>query len=161
MPRDTPYAGVVAIFRSMLERGAAPRVFEDGRQRRDFVHVRDVAGANALALDEVGMPGGTVGAGSLRAYNVASGRPRSLFEMATALSAGYGGPAPVVTGEYRLGDVRHIVADPSRAARELGFTAQVSLREGVDELAGAVPPSRQAASGPGRPAVRSASTHRG
>ena len=51
MPRDTPYSGVAAIFRSCLERGAAPRVFEDGGQRRDFVHVRDVAQANVLALE--------------------------------------------------------------------------------------------------------------
>src|SRR5262249_37092597 len=50
MPRNTPYAGVASIFRSALERGEAPRVYEDGGQLRDFVHVRDVARANLLAL---------------------------------------------------------------------------------------------------------------
>jgi dTDP-L-rhamnose 4-epimerase len=124
MPRDTPYAGVAAIFRSCLERGEAPRVFEDGGQRRDFVHVRDVARANLLALD-AGAPG------ELRAYNVASGEPHTIEEMAVALAKAYGGPSPMVTGEYRLGDVRHIVASPSRVAAELGFRASVSFEEGL------------------------------
>jgi dTDP-L-rhamnose 4-epimerase len=124
MPRDTPYAGVAAIFRSSLARGEAPRVFEDGGQRRDFVHVRDVARANVLALD-------AVTPGELRAYNVASGEPHTIEEMAVALAKAYGGPSPVVTGEYRLGDVRHIVASPARAAAELGFQASVSFEEGL------------------------------
>ncbi|MGI5166546.1 NAD-dependent epimerase/dehydratase family protein [Spirillospora sp. CA-253888] len=127
MPRDTPYAGVAALFRSRLERGEAPQVYEDGRQRRDFVHVRDVARANALAL-------GAAHTG-LRAYNIASGEPRTIAEMAHALADAYGGPTPVVTGAYRLGDVRHIVASPDSARRELGFTAQVPFSEGMAEFA--------------------------
>ena len=78
MPRDTPYAGVASFFRSSLAAGRAPRVFEDGAQRRDFVHVRDVAGATAAALETVtgtGVPGGP---GTLRAYNVGSGTPRTV-----------------------------------------------------------------------------------
>ncbi|MQA94320.1 MAG: NAD-dependent epimerase/dehydratase family protein [Streptosporangiales bacterium] len=130
MPRDTPYAGVAAIFRSALARGEAPRVFEDGRQRRDFVHVSDVARANMCAVDATaGLPPGT-----LRAYNVASGRPRTIGDLAVALATACGGPAPVVTGEFRLGDVRHIVATPDRATRELGFTAHTDLTEGVRSL---------------------------
>jgi dTDP-L-rhamnose 4-epimerase len=129
MPRDTPYAGVAAIFRSRLGRGETPRVFEDGGQRRDFVHVRDVARANVLALLEPGA------AGSLRAYNVASGEPHTIGELASALADALGGPAPVVTGEYRLGDVRHIVASPERAAAELGFRASVSFADGMAEFA--------------------------
>src|SRR5439155_13813049 len=78
MPRDTPYAGVAAFFRSALERGQAPRVFEDGRQRRDFVHVRDVASANVIALRAVGERG----AGSFAAYNTGSGEPHTVGEMA-------------------------------------------------------------------------------
>jgi len=70
MPRDTPYSGVAAIFRSCLENGVPPRVFEDGGQRRDFIHVRDVAQANLLALSAVS---GAAGDGTLRCYNVASG----------------------------------------------------------------------------------------
>ncbi|MEU5882140.1 NAD-dependent epimerase/dehydratase family protein [Spirillospora sp. NPDC047279] len=133
MPRDTPYAGVAALFRSRLERGEPPLVFEDGRQRRDFVHVRDVARANLLALDHV-VAGD---AGAFRAYNIASGGPRTIADMAGALAAAYGGPEPRVTGGYRLGDVRHIVASPERARCELGFRAEVSFSDGMAEFAGA------------------------
>ncbi|MER6848026.1 NAD-dependent epimerase/dehydratase family protein [Streptomyces flaveolus] len=129
MPRDTPYAGVASFFRSALARGEAPRVFEDGRQRRDFVHVRDVATANVAAL-EAGTPAGT-----LAVYNTGSGDPRTVGEMATALAAAYGGPEPVVTGEYRLGDVRHITADSSRLRAELGWRPQVGFAEGMREFA--------------------------
>jgi dTDP-L-rhamnose 4-epimerase len=128
MPRDTPYSGVAAIFRSALEAGRAPRVFEDGGQRRDFVHVRDVAGANLAAA-------GAGGPGRLAAYNVASGVPHTVGEMAAALAAERGGPEPLVTGEYRLGDVRHIVASPDRARAELGFHASVSFAAGMKEFA--------------------------
>jgi len=131
MPRDTPYSGVAAIFRSCLENGVPPRVFEDGGQRRDFVHVRDVARANLLALGAAGRGG----AGALRCYNVASGEPHTVGEMASALAAAFGGIAPVVTGEYRLGDVRHIVASPEGAARDLGFRAQIRFAEGIAEFA--------------------------
>ncbi len=130
MPRDTPYAGVAAIFRSALQRGEPPRVHEDGRQRRDFVHVTDVARANRLAVHATA----TVGPG-LRAYNIASGEPATVGEMAAALRVASGGPVPVVTGEVRAGDVRHIVASPERAARELRFTARVRFADGMAEFA--------------------------
>ncbi|MEV0414322.1 NAD-dependent epimerase/dehydratase family protein [Streptomyces sp. NPDC050448] len=129
MPRDTPYAGVAALFRSSLARGEAPRVFEDGGQRRDFVHVRDVAGANAVALEALAdAPGFT-------AYNVGSGDPRTVGDMAKALAAACAGPDPVVTGEYRLGDVRHITADSARLRRELGWRPVVPFAAGMAELA--------------------------
>ncbi|MFD8912051.1 NAD-dependent epimerase/dehydratase family protein [Streptomyces sp. NPDC059575] len=129
MPRDTPYAGVAAFFRSALERGEAPRVFEDGGQRRDFVHVRDVAAANVTALAAPERPG------TLSAYNTGSGEPRTVGELARALAAAYGGPEPVVTGEYRLGDVRHVTADSSRLRAELGWKPEVGFAEGMAEFA--------------------------
>jgi dTDP-L-rhamnose 4-epimerase len=132
MPRDTPYAGVASLFRSELARGEPPRVFEDGGQLRDFVHVADVAAANLAALDAVGA---AIPAGTLRAYNVGSGSPHTVGEMATALSAACGGPEPVVTGEYRLGDVRHITASSSRLRKELGWLPQVPFADGVREFA--------------------------
>ena len=132
MPRDTPYAGVASFFRSALARGEAPRVFEDGRQRRDFVHVRDVAAANVAALEACG---GDLPPGALTAYNTGSGEPHTVGEMAEALAAAHGGPPPVVTGEYRLGDVRHITADSSRLRAELGWKPQVSFAEGMTEFA--------------------------
>ncbi|QXJ19779.1 NAD-dependent epimerase/dehydratase family protein [Actinomadura graeca] len=135
MPRDTPYAGVAALFRSRLLAGLPPLVFEDGAQRRDFVHVRDVARANVLALERLAAPGGPVGRGGSRAYNIASGEPRGIGDLAAALAEAFGGPAPRVTGGYRLGDVRHIVARPGRARRELGFEASVVFADGMAEFA--------------------------
>jgi dTDP-L-rhamnose 4-epimerase len=129
MPRDTPYAGVASFFRSSLARGEAPRVFEDGGQRRDFVHVRDVATANTAALEAEAR------AGALVAYNTGSGEPHTVGEMAQALASAYGGPYPVVTGEYRLGDVRHITADSSRLRAELGWKAEAGFAEGMREFA--------------------------
>lgn len=125
MPRDTPYAGVASVFRSALEAGRPPRVFEDGRQLRDFVHVGDVARANVLALTAVPPPRG--------AFNVASGSPRTVGRMAEELTRAFGpaSPLPVVTGEYRRGDVRHVFASPERAARELGFLARTPFDRGM------------------------------
>jgi dTDP-L-rhamnose 4-epimerase len=128
MPRDTPYAGVAALFADALVHGRTPRVFEDGEQLRDFVHVRDVARANVLALTAPRAVDGAV--------NVSSGVPRSVGELASTLHAvAYpAAPPPVVTGEFRTGDVRHIFADPGRAARELGFRAREDFDLGIAEL---------------------------
>jgi dTDP-L-rhamnose 4-epimerase len=133
MPRDTPYSGVAAIFRSSLERGEAPQVYEDGGQRRDFVHVRDIAAANLAAVDAV-CSGGRAG---LRAYNVASGVPTTIEQMANTLSTAMAGPAAQITGRFRAGDVRHILASPERAAREIGFRARTAFADGMAEFAAA------------------------
>lgn len=131
MPRDTPYAGVASFFRSALARGEAPRVFEDGGQRRDFVHVRDVARANLAALDAVsGREPGV-----LRAFNTGSGTPNTIGAMADALARAGGGPDPVVTGEYRLGDVRHITASSARLVEEFDWRPRVAFEEGMAEFA--------------------------
>ncbi|NYI89369.1 dTDP-L-rhamnose 4-epimerase [Amycolatopsis endophytica] len=131
MPRNTPYAGVAALFRSALERGEPPTVLEDGRQRRDFVHVEDVAEANLLALKTPGQPG------ELTPVNVCSGTPHTVGELATELARAYGGPAPVVAGGARSADVRHVVADPARARELLGFTARIPFDEGITSFAAA------------------------
>ncbi|MBQ1161273.1 NAD-dependent epimerase/dehydratase family protein, partial [Streptomyces sp. A73] len=143
MPCDTPYAGVASFFRSALARGAAPTVYEAGAPRRDCVHVRDSAAANLPAREAVhaggaAHTGGAVhGPGSFAAYNTGSGDPHTIGEMATALAEFHGGPDPVVTGEYRLGDVRHITASSQRAARELGWRARIGFAEGMKEFAAA------------------------
>ncbi|WP_329213219.1 NAD-dependent epimerase/dehydratase family protein [Streptomyces sp. NBC_00683] len=141
MPRDTPYAGVASFFRSALARGEPPRVFEDGGQRRDFIHVRDVAAANAVALEAVAGRG----PGSFAAYNTGSGQPHTIGEMAAVLASAHGGPAPVTTGEYRLGDVRHVTADSRRLRDELGWKPEVGFAEGMAQFAAA--PLREAAAG--------------
>ncbi len=132
MPRDTPYSGVAAMFRSSLERGEAPVVYEDGTQMRDFVHVHDVARANvAAALAVVDRPDG-----SHTAYNVCSGQPIGIADVARAVAAGSGiGLEPTVTGQFRIGDVRHVVASPERARAELGFTAAIGPGEGLGRFA--------------------------
>ncbi|MFC9917443.1 NAD-dependent epimerase/dehydratase family protein [Agromyces binzhouensis] len=133
MPRDTPYAGVAAIFRSSLARGEPPRVFEDGAQRRDFVHVTDVAAANLAAADALH----GLAAGTARAFNVGSGVVTTVGELASGLARAMGGPAPIVTGEYRLGDVRHITASSARARAELDWAPRVDLSDGLAEFAAA------------------------
>ena len=134
MPRDTPYAGVASIFRSQLAAGAAPRVFEDGGQLRDFVHVTDVARANELAL--LGSPDVDGAQEFDGALNVASGSPTSLREMAEVLAAADGrGLRPEVTGGYRIGDVRHVMGDTSAAAAHLGFRAAVAPADGLVSFA--------------------------
>jgi dTDP-L-rhamnose 4-epimerase len=133
MPVDTPYAGVASIFRSQVRQGRPPRVFEDGAQRRDFVHVSDIAEANLVAFRALGS--GDVAAGVLRSYNVGSGEVRTILDLARAISAALEGPAPEVTGEFRLGDVRHITASSQRMADELGWHSRVRFDEGMTALA--------------------------
>ena len=132
MPRDTPYSGVAAMFRSSVERGEPPRVYEDGEQVRDFVHVSDVAAANGAALRAaLSMP-----SGQWDAYNVCSGEPVSIHRVASLVAEGTGsGLTPLVTGEYRSGDVRHVVASPERARAGLGFHATVPPEEGLRAFA--------------------------
>jgi dTDP-L-rhamnose 4-epimerase len=101
-------------------------VFEDGRQLRDFVHVRDVARAGVLALQSEAPPG----------VYIASGEPHSVLEMAGALAGAFGpdSPDPETTGEYRLGDIRHVFASVDRAAEVLGFRAEVAFQAGMVDL---------------------------
>ena len=125
MPRDTPYAGVASIFRSACEAGRSPQVFEDGGQMRDFVHVEDVARATISPFLHPDAPPGP--------YNVATGFPHTVGEMASALASAFepGAPPPLITGEYRLGDVRHVFASVDRLRELLGVEAAVPFAEGM------------------------------
>lgn len=131
MPQNTPYAGVASLFRSAIQRGEAPRVYEDGHQRRDFVHVRDVASANIAALDWTA----SQDRDTFRAFNVGSGHVHTIGEMAAALSRHSGGLEPVVTGQYRSGDVRHITASSERLQTELGWSPSMTFDDGMAEFA--------------------------
>jgi len=129
MPSDTPYSGVASLFRSALAAGRSPRIFEDGGQRRDFVHVHDVARANVLAVALDPPPEG--------AFNVATGSPRTVGEMARSLASAFGPghPGPIVTGEYRLGDVRHVFASVARIRKRMGFVPTVGFEQGMRAFA--------------------------
>jgi dTDP-L-rhamnose 4-epimerase len=125
---SNPYTGVLAIFASRLHNGQPPMIFEDGRQRRDFVHVRDVARAFVLALEHPAAAGG--------AFNVASGEHRSVAEVATLLAKAMGRRIePEITGKARAGDIRHNIADIGLARTLLGFAPAEDFAEGLAELA--------------------------
>jgi dTDP-L-rhamnose 4-epimerase len=122
-----PYTGVAAIFLSRLLLGKAPLLFEDGRQTRDFIDVRDVARALLMAT-EIESEGAHV-------LNVCTGRATSVIGIADALAARLGVEAkPQALGRYRSGDIRHCFGDPSLARAVLGFEANVGLESGLGEL---------------------------
>jgi dTDP-L-rhamnose 4-epimerase len=126
---SNPYTGVLAIFASRLLNKQPPLIFEDGEQRRDFVHVGDVARAFADALEHPGAAGGT--------FNIGSGEDRSIVEVARALAVAMGRNAfeAEIIGKARTGDIRHCFCDTSHAAERLGFTARQDFIEGLAELA--------------------------
>jgi dTDP-L-rhamnose 4-epimerase len=120
-----PYTGILTHFFSALRRGHAPRVFEDGRESRDFVHVDDVVQASVLAVSA--QAGGV--------FNVGSGVSTSIFALAQAMCRSMGAPIePVIVPEYRVGDIRHCVADLSRATSTLGYVPAVKLENGLSEF---------------------------
>lgn len=124
---SNPYTGAAAIFMSRLKNGRAPLIFEDGAQTRDFIHVSDIADAVVRALD--------VDAGVNGAFNVCTGRPVQIREVAQMLAERIGiAIAPDIVGRYRVGDIRHCVGDPSSASEALGFEARTSFGAGLDEL---------------------------
>lgn len=125
---SNPYTGVLAIFASRLLNGRPPMLFEDGLQRRDFVHVRDVARAILAALERPEAAG--------TAYNIGSGEPRTVLEVARALALAVGRPdlQPQVTGRYRMGDIRHCYADIALARARLGYAPQEDFTAGLAEL---------------------------
>jgi dTDP-L-rhamnose 4-epimerase len=125
---SNPYTGVLAIFASRLHNGQPPMIFEDGQQRRDFVHVEDVAQAFVLALDHEKAPGGV--------YNVGSGQDRTVSEVAELLSQAMNRPmAPEIAGKARIGDIRHCIADIGKIQQELGYKPRKNFTEGLAELA--------------------------
>jgi dTDP-L-rhamnose 4-epimerase len=127
---SNPYTGVLAIFASRILNGNSPMIFEDGLQKRDFVSVYDVAQACRLAL-EVESAAGNV-------FNVGSGQAYTIREIATRIANVLGREdlRPEITGQYRVGDIRHCFADITRAREILGYEPRVSLEDGMVELAG-------------------------
>src|ERR687898_1774280 len=125
---SNPYTGVLAIFASRLLNGKAPLIFEDGEQQRDFVNVRDVVQACRLSLDAAAAPD--------RVFNIGSGQAFAISELAERMADALGkNLEPQITGKYRVGDIRHCFADIALARSMLGYIPQVSLEDGVVELA--------------------------
>jgi dTDP-L-rhamnose 4-epimerase len=126
---SNPYTGVLAIFASRLLNGRPPMIFEDGQQRRDFVHVRDVARACLAALEQPRAAG--------EVLNVGSGVARTVEDVARALGHAIGRTdlQPQITGKYRVGDIRHCFADIARAKATIGFEPREDFAAGIAELA--------------------------
>ncbi len=124
---SNPYTGVAAIFASRLLNGRSPVIFEDGRQSRDFIHVSDIVRGILLALESDAAPG--------NAINLGTGHITTVADVAEVLADGLGVDVEAErNGQYRAGDIRHCVADTTRARELLGFEARVSFREGMAQL---------------------------
>jgi dTDP-L-rhamnose 4-epimerase len=126
---SNPYTGVLAIFSSRLLNGQRPMIFEDGEQRRDFVHVGDVARAFCDALTDPSAPG--------EVFNVGSGVDRSVTDVARSIARALGRDdlKPEISGKARIGDIRHCFCDGTKAAQMLGFRAEKDFEEGLAQLA--------------------------
>jgi dTDP-L-rhamnose 4-epimerase len=126
---SNPYTGVLAIFASRCLNNQPPLIYEDGRQRRDFIHVADIARACRLALEAPEAPN--------QVFNVGSGRQYTILEIAHQVcrALGRGSLQPEITGKYRVGDIRHCFADITRARTHLKFEPQVDFEPGLAELA--------------------------
>jgi dTDP-L-rhamnose 4-epimerase len=124
---SNPYTGVAAIFSSQLLNRNPPLIFEDGLQSRDFVHVSDIVRANLFAMEN--------GHANYEAFNIGTGRPLTILDVAHALSKALGVEIePKIVGKFREGDIRHCYADISKAQRVLGYTPRVAFEDGISDL---------------------------
>jgi dTDP-L-rhamnose 4-epimerase len=123
---NNPYTGVCSIFLCRMRNKKPPIIYEDGKQVRDFIFVKDIARANLLASKK---------AEKIGVYNIGTGVPTSMIEIAKMLKDILGiNIKPIITQEYRIGDTRHDFANISKAERELGFKPKWKLKEGLEEL---------------------------
>lgn len=123
-----PYTGILSIFSTLIRQGKGINVFEDGLESRDFVFIDDIVEATFLAS--------TVPAAAGEIFNVGSGVATTVLDVVSALQAAYDVEVPVtISGQYRLGDIRHNIADTTKLADILGFTPQVSFQDGVKQFA--------------------------
>lgn len=121
---QNPYTGIISIFFNRARQGLHIPVYEDGLESRDFVHVSDIVDVLASSLN-TSLPNGIV-------LNVGSGEPTSVSHLADTLLRASGFTVPVqVTGQYRLGDIRHCYADLSQTEKYLGFAPKMSLEDGL------------------------------
>lgn len=125
---SNPYTGILSIFSTRIRNGNGLNIFEDGRESRDFVYIDDVIAATVETL--------TSDAANGLALNVGSGVPTDVVTVAKTLCAAYGIDVPIeITGNYRLGDIRHNYADLSLVGKMIGFVPRVSFAEGASRFA--------------------------
>lgn len=125
---SNPYTGVLAIFASRLLNNNPPLIFEDGKQKRDFIHVKDVARACRIAMENPAAAG--------EVFNIGSGNQYTITTIANKLASVMGKDiAPEVTGKYRVGDIRHCFADNKKTREILEFEPEVQFEDGLLELA--------------------------
>jgi len=119
-----PYTGVLTVFAKCAYRGSSINVFEDGRETRDFVYVEDVVQSIRLALER---------SHSLwESFNVGTGMPTAMLQIAETINAEFGSKSDIhISGDFRLGDIRHNFADISKIETKLGYQARVSIEDGV------------------------------
>lgn len=123
---NNPYTGVCSIFLSRIKNGNSPVIFEDGKQLRDYVFVKDVARSNLIAIEKDDCAG---------VYNIGSGSPSDLIGLSSVLSDVLGlDVQPEITGKFRVGDTRHDFADISKARKELGYRPEWDLKSGIQQL---------------------------
>lgn len=126
---NNPYTGILSIFSTRIRKGSSLPIFEDGKESRDFVHVKDVVNAIGMAIETKNPNNMTL--------NVGSGRATSVMEIATMLVGLLGGQqSPHITGQFRVGDIRHCFADLTEIKRLLGYVPQVTMEEGLKEFVG-------------------------
>jgi len=124
---SNPYTGVCAIFSSRLLNGKRPIVFEDGLQSRDFVNVKDVCQALILAMEKEKARG--------EIFNVASGSPITIKEVVEMICEKINPKLkPIYKNDYRIGDIRHCLADITKIKNMLGYKPTLTFKEGIDEL---------------------------
>jgi dTDP-L-rhamnose 4-epimerase len=125
---NNPYTGILSIFSTRIRQGMTLPIFEDGAESRDFVHVKDVVRAICKVIEN--------DKSNNEIFNVGAGEPTSVLEIADILVDAFGSKIrPTVTGEYRLGDIRHCFADLSKIKSKLNFEPEIPLKKGIEEFA--------------------------
>ena len=122
-----PYTGILSIFSTQIKNGNGINIFEDGKETRDFVFISDVVDATVLGIEKE--------TANNQVFNVGTGVATDVITVATELSKNYGIQVPItISGNYRLGDIRHNYADISKAKQLLGFEPKVSFQEGLKQF---------------------------
>ena len=122
-----PYTGILSIFSTQIKNGNGINIFEDGKETRDFIFISDVVDATVLGIEKE--------TANNHVFNVGTGIATDVITVATELSNNYGIQVPItISGNYRLGDIRHNYADITKARQLLGFEPKVSFKEGLKQF---------------------------